>query len=117
MSYLFEFFPSSLSHRYGREADSSQEDGSLLASDNLDLPSLPPEVVFHSRPTCKIIEHHTVGHCEAVVETAQFSPDNRPYRVVVFRDGELLYEQFESEWDEALRTAGAYLDWQRDQDS
>lgn len=54
---------------------------------------------------------------EALIVTTTSARDNRAYLVQVYRDGESVYEQFEAEFEEGRRTAQAYLDWQREQDS
>ena len=38
------------------------------------------------------------------------------YRVLVFRQGHEVYQETEETLEEAIRSAGAYLDWHKEQD-
>jgi len=56
------------------------------------------------------------GHYFAAVVPVTDNQDRAGYQVLVFRQGNEVYQETEEDLDQAVRTAKAYLDWQSDQD-
>ena len=56
------------------------------------------------------------GHYFAAVVPITNKENRSGYQVLVFRQGNEVYEETEEDLDQAVRTAKAYLDWQAEQD-
>ena len=60
--------------------------------------------------------HYRSGHYSAAVVPVNGQGNGTGYQVLVFRQGNEVYEETEQSLDEAIETAWAYLDWRADQD-
>ncbi|MFZ1132102.1 MAG: hypothetical protein WCA97_02975 [Terriglobales bacterium] len=56
------------------------------------------------------------GHYLAAVVPMMGKELRTEYRVLVFRQGHEVYQETEETLEEAIRSAGAYLDWHKEQD-
>jgi hypothetical protein len=56
------------------------------------------------------------GHYLAAVVPISDQGRRRGYQVLVFRQGNEVYEETEQSLEQAIRTARAYLDWRSEQD-
>jgi hypothetical protein len=56
------------------------------------------------------------GHYLAAVVPIQDLGNRSGYQVLVFRQGNEVYEETEQSLEEAIETAKAYLDWRAQQD-